>query len=367
MRENKSVGAVFTYIFIALLTIAKAIGLSAGNKIYVLIFLIGMTLGVFKIFNERFNHREIALISPVIIIGILCFIIGKESTLLFTALVMITLKNADIKKLVKMMLWIKIIIFVCALLLVHLGLIEDNTIIVWRNGVEIMRHSFIYGHPNAAHLNLTTILIAWIYVYYEKVNILSVSILGIMNFIFYNYTLSRTGFLIGMLCLILAILYKKSNAIRKVLFNKVNWVFIIMSVITFTTALLYGKWNTLYYIDKLFTGRIYYNNYFLTNIQIPLIGKNNYGHLLIDNGYMSLVYNGGLLAYIWFIFMNIKTGELLKKEKCEKEALLMIVFCIYSLTESFYMNIIINISLLFFSWFIFNQSQTTKKKRTICK
>ena len=170
-----------------------------------------------------------------------------------------------------------------------------------------------------------------------------------------------------MLCLILAILYKKSNAIRKVLFNKVNWVFIIMSVITFTTALLYGKWNTLYYIDKLFTGRIYYNNYFLTNIQIPLIGKNNYGHLLIDNGYMSLVYNGGLLAYIWFIFMNIKTGELLKKEKCEKEALLMIVFCIYSLTESFYMNIIINISLLFFSWFIFNQSPTTKKKRTICK
>ena len=362
-KREKLTKAEFTvFIFISLLTIAKSIGLSSKNTLYYLMFVYGLVFTFFKVINDKYTQRELLILLVGLIIGVLTFYYGKETTMLFTCLIFIGLKNIDINKTLKLMFWIRLIIFLLIIAFTLLGILHNNSIIVWRNGVSIERFSFIYSHPNSAHLNLSLIIFLWIYLYYDKINIFNIVTLEAINYIYYTFTLSRTGFLITSLFLLFSYIYKNSDSIKKASLKFSKNIFIYLFFLTIILGLLFnsGRFPILKKIDYLMTGRLYYIGYFLKNIKIPLIGKNSYGKLMIDNGYMSLIYNGGVFALIWFGYLSSKTTHLLYNKQMYKEVLIIIILLTYSLSESYYMNIMLNFSLFFSTYYIYNS--TNKKE-----
>ncbi len=359
-------GEILIYFYIAILTIAKSIGLSAENKAYYILFALGLSLGVFKITSDKFNRKETIILISGMIIGCLDFFIGHETTMLFSCLVLICLKNIKIEKILKLMFWIKSLLFISIVLLTVTKVLDNNSIMFWRDSKYIERYSFVYGHPNTAHLNLSIIIFLWIYIYYDKINILNIAIFEIINFLFYNLTLSRTGFIITAVFLFIAYLFKKNEYIKKIFCRISKKYFIYMVIITIFFGLLYGTNRILLLskINEITSGRLYYINYFLRNIPLPMIGKGSYGRLMIDNGYMSLIYNGGILAFVWFTFLSLKTTKYLSEKKMYKEILIMTILLTYSLAESYYMNIILNFSLFFFANYIYNNKVEEKKNES---
>lgn len=358
IREKLTKSELVVFVFISFLTIAKSIGLSSSNILYYIMFIVGLVFAFFKVINDKYTKKEILILLIGLIIGILAFYYGKETTMLFTCLILICLKNVNISKTLKLMFWIKLIVFISIIILTVFGIIHNNSIIVWRNGTSIERFSFIYSHPNSAHLNLSLIIFLWIYLYYNKISIFNIAILEVINYIFYTFTLSRTGFFITAFFLIFSYIYKNSDLIRIISLKIGKNLFIYLFLLTIILGLGYssGRFPFLAKIDDFMTGRLYYIGYFLKNIKVPLIGKNSYGNVMIDNGYMSLLYDGGLFALLWFIYLSSNTTQLLYDKKKYKEMLVTIILLTYSLAESYYMNIILNFSLFFFIYFIYQSS-----------
>lgn len=359
-NEKTTKSELLIYIFIILLTIAKSIGLSSNSIVYIIMFGFGLFLSLFKIYHDSFSKREILLLLSGLGISTLLFVFGQETSMLFTCLILICLKNIDIHKILKIMFNVKTVIYAGIIVLTLIGIINNNSLVVYRNGEYVERFSFIFGHPNNAHLNLSLIIILWIYLYYDKINIFNIIILELLNYWIYTFTLSRTGFLITSFFLLFSLIYKKNGVIKKISNMIASNGFIYMFIITIIAGYLYNRVSFLSVVDNVMTGRLYYINYFLNNISFPLIGKASYGSLMIDNGYISILYNGGIMALFWFGYIASKTSKILYKNSMNKELLITLILLIYSFSESFYMNAILNVSILFFTYYIFNNNMNNK-------
>lgn len=343
-------------LFIIPVTFCKSIGLSSNNKVYYAIFIYGVFLVIVKLFKDKFSKKQFIGFVSIIIIGMLNFIFGKQTVVLFTAIILCCMKDIKIDKIIKYMFWIRLLTFIGIALLTSFGVLENNYLLFYRNGEYIKRYSFIFGHPNLAHSSFTIIAILGIYIFYNKLNIINVSVIEVINYIMYRFTYSRTGFLICSIFVIFALIYKKNKTLKKYCYKIIKYFLIIMILITIICGILYPKIDALKKLDIILTGRIGYISLLIKNYTIPIIGSDKYNSVaMFDNGYMSLLYEGGLLATCWYIYYYLKTVKVLIKNNMEREILLTMIFMTYSLTESYYVNVIMNPSLLFFSYYMFQE------------
>lgn len=360
MKKIKKSEAM-VYVFFMIITFCKGIGLANSSKIYIVSYGFGVLLIIIKIFNDKFYKRELINLAIILGIGLMDFWIGGVTTVLFTAISLSCLKNIDINKIIKIMFWTRLIAFLLSIFLSITGVIDDNILLFYREADRkfIERHSFGYSHPNLAHSSFAIILILWGYIYFRKINLVKLIILEIINFALYTFTLSRTGFLIITLYLIFIWFAKNIKNFDKIILKFNQWNFIIPCIISFILAIGYGRVDFINKLNIVLTGRIRYMNLLLQNYHFPIIGKEHYANILFDNGYFDLLYTGGIFATIWFIVMQIKTNKILSKRKNVNEDVLLIFCLFYSIFESYYMSVLMNPSLLFFGYYIFENNKKT--------
>lgn len=355
------------YIFFAVITFCKGLGLASSNKIYIIVFAIG-TLGVIlKSLNEKFTKKELLNIIFLILLGGLDFIFGKETTLLFTTIALISLKNTNIKKIIKVMFIARLISFVLMIFLPVLNVIPMNSMEFFRNGIFIKRTAFGFMHPNLAHSSFNIMVYLYLYLDYKKLNFKKVCLIEIANFVLYQCTYSRTGFIMGTIGIAFVFIIKIFPKFSKFVINKINIIYILLIIVTLICTIGYNKFDFINEIDTLLTGRIKYMSEVYNNYEIPLIKTDNYESILFDNGYIDLLYNSGLVAFIWVVVAQMKTNSQIKENGLITEGFLSILFMIYSFTESYYINILMNPSLVFLSYSIFQEKKKQSEDETIDK
>ena len=170
----------------------------------------------------------------------------------------------------------------------------------------------------------------------------------------YHFTASRSGFFILSFFLVYVYLMKRVKIINRNSKKLLNIVLIFSILFSFIVAELYGKNQFVNNLNIVLTGRIRYMNETLKNYNLPLFSTNHYVNILFDNGYFDLIYNGGILAFIWFMYNQIKTNKILFKHNVEREIVVTLFLFIYCITESYYASIIMNISLVFLSYFVYS-------------
>ena len=79
------------------------------------------------------------------------------------------------------------------------------------------------------------------------------------------------------------------------------------------------------------------------------IGDNN----LLDNGYVVLIINYGVIIFGLYILGYYKVVKKFIAYNMNKELLMIILFSIYGVTEGYIPNIFLNLSLIFLSSIIF--------------
>ncbi len=363
MEKRIQKSEILVYIFFIIITFCKGIGLAGSNNIYILCYAFGTFLIVMKLLKDRFNKKELWRIFSLMIIGIIDFVIGDVTTVLFTAISLCCLKNVNRENILKIMFMVRLISFLMMITLSLTGIINNEYIFHYRTGVgNIKRYCFGYSHPNLVHSSFSIIVFLFGYIYHKKINIFTVGIIETFNFILYKYTFSRTGFIILTLYLVLIYLYKKSKSIKKMIPKLLKVELILVILISIVLALSYTNSEFVKKLDVLLTGRLKYMNILIKNYRIPIIGSNSFNNIvLFDNGYFSMFYEGGLLASVWFIYYLAQTNKTLIKQNKEQKILLMIFFLFYCMFESYFMSILMNPTLIFIIDYIFEEKKINEE------
>lgn len=342
-------------LYIVLITIFKGFGIKGDNVIYIAAFAVGVCAVFMKMIRESYTRREFCNMFFVVTLGLLCLVIGKETTVLFTAIAICGMKNIDCEKIIKDVLWIRITTFLIMVTLSSFGVIENDYMLFNRSGEEVYRYMFGYDHPNMAHMSLTIIILLYLYVYDSQLQWFHYLGALMISVVFYHFTYSRTGLILSVVSVVISAIQRKQE-FRIGLMWCFKHAYVLLFAFTLLSGLLYGHVGALEDLNELMTGRIEFNHALLTSFFPPIIGSSVYNQTItFDNGYLTMLYQGGIVAFLWFSYYIVKTMDLLFKEGKNREFFLMVNFIVYSITESFFPSISVNISLIFLGNVLFKK------------
>ena len=188
----------------------------------------------------------------------------------------------------------------------------------------------------------------------------------ILNFAIYSFSGSRTGFIITLLIVFLSLIVKiKSKILRKFIIWIPFIIYVTLIIFSFITGFLYGKVEFIDKLNVLLNGRIKYSNYYLETYGLSFFGSNiqNDHNALLDNGYVYMYIQLGIIGLIYLTYLYYLICKEIKKSNNIYRAILLICFFIYIFTESFSVNIFMNIILLFSSESIFKDKRLKEKSK----
>ncbi|MFR8467697.1 hypothetical protein BLA28_15440 [Eisenbergiella tayi] len=339
--------------FVYLNVICKGIGLDNDSLFYQILIVFGVLALILKVTVEKYKPEELIWAMVLSLLGIISLFITRKPTLLLTCICIIGMKNVNMEKLFMGMYKIRLITFITVISLSFLGIVENKSIEMWRNGGFDIRYSLGYGHPNSLHLSLFILISLYIYVKYSSLKIYNLIFWMIVNLFIFNYSGSRTGALSVFLLISLCFLTKIELA-RSIILKLPKYLYMILIILSFTSALLYGKSEEISILNILLNGRVSYSNYYITNYRFTLFGNNILNDFtLFDNGYIYLYIQYGILGFLLISWLIISSCNYVNKIYDIRKAVILISYIIYIFTESFSPNIFMNIILFFAAPVIF--------------
>lgn len=343
------------YLFFIILEFGEAINKGSDNKIFLAFSLVGFLFLIYKLINSKYEFRELFIIITLGVLGILIFYQTNKAGGFLSVLALIGLKGVDIKKLMKLCFWIRLSAFLLLFSLSSFDIIENTMITHLRGEASVIRYSMGFSHPNQFHLSFIILLLLFMYIYYEKLNLIHLFLLGIVNISVYARSYSRTSTIIGFFAIAIMIWFKSNHLPRlknAFCFAMVPFGFLISII----PAVFYNNIPNLRTIDRLMQWRITFSKYYLDTYSIRLFGNNlNFDPIVLDSGYVELILNYGLIFTTFYVVANMVIIYRYVKMKKYRELLLIISLSIYGITESFIPNLFSNVSLIFLGELIFEK------------
>ncbi|WP_339127167.1 hypothetical protein LIY46_02015 [Fusobacterium varium] len=225
-----------------------------------------------------------------------------------------------------------------------LGYLETNNLksaIRYFEDFKVFRYTLGFVHPNTAMSLLLPIFFLLYYLYYDKVKILISIFIFLIGKIVFNYTYSRTTFLLILLFIFLILVDEKY-------IEKLKRIFLLEGgiIIFFTFFLPYYFRNT--FLNKLFSGRLilFYN--YLTKSQITIFGNKEiiecYKIYPLDNVYLRTLFENGIIGFISLNILIFYVMKILFRNKDYKAVKIFSIVLIFGFMEStalfYYFNII---------------------------
>ena len=347
------------FAFVMANVFCKGIGLNSTSVIYKIIMVVGLIGVLIGISTRKYSRKEIFISVVMLLSGTMTLLITKQYTFLITCIAAIGIKKTDVDRLMKSVCSIRTICFGLIFCLALLNIIDRDYVEIWRNTGYVSRYGMGYGHPNILHLTLFIVLTLNYYFNTKKKNDLKkfLIIALVLNVFVYRYSASRTGFVVISIFELL-ILMQQLGIAKKLLPKLPIAVFCILMFFTYLTPTL--KNLGVVDITTLFNGRANYTYLYLTRYGYSLFGFDNSlskTGLLLDNGYLRLLIETGIVGLLIWIYLNINLMRKVIENNDYKMAIIVTCFYIYIFTESFSSNIFMNYILFWGADEIFNKSK----------
>lgn len=363
------------YIFFALLAAGKYIEFGADDRIYQVIAVLAFITILSKIITTQYTVNEL---KKIIIIAMLCigtyFTSGKEG-FLFSALAIVGIKNVSTNKIYKLTGCIGLIIFGSKVLLSSLGIIEQYSRDIIRydgkSWMYVKRIGLGYEYSNIMYVILFTLICIYIYIYYDKLNNLGLLMLFSIFFIVYKFSYCRTGFMCGIILLLLIFLQKNLNIFRFRIVKLISsWSYILCFAVNFLTSYYYEPNNIFFAkLNSLLSGRLALGKQFLDIYKIKLFGQkivyntSSNDYMVLDATYINMLLSYGLVATIIFLIVNTYLIRKLLKHNKIIEVILLVSYSVYGLSETFLPNLFLNMSMIFLSELLYPGTLIKEKNK----
>lgn len=312
------------------------------NKWFQIILL--MLVGVSMIF-KNYTAQLLVFFLFGLCISFTSFYVTKDKTILNILLIMFFFSSYSKKTVVKSFLVVNILSFAIIIISNKLGLL--NSVFVQNGSFSSIKNSLGFIHPNTLGITLLIINLLLVYLYREKLKVWHVLGINFINLYFYHFSGARTSMALIILTYIMWALFKYST-VRLLTPGKLVLAYSILILFLFffsyyssMSSSLFVTKTFLSHLDELLTGRLTLGNMFIQEYGINLVGHqvsfssldnliystgNNYR--ILDNSYLKLLINYGLIVSISYIFLNIAT--VYKSIKTENDFWILIPFTIFA-------------------------------------
>lgn len=358
-------------------TMKSFMGMDTSLLAKITIYPMYLLLVIKIIFYQKYNRNELILIIGTGTVLLVSSLISGVQLLVTAFIFIVSAKDIDIKKVIKITLIIQIICIILIAALAISGVIEHR--MVDRND-SIMRYALGFKHPNALASQVLQFMTCWVLYRWNDLNYKDYMGIVILIFVTEFITNSRTNLLLMLLLVILITSYKflcnkkllQVDVIDKFLSIIVKITVVATPIVSLLMGIIYNSNNSiLKIINKLFSGRIkllndYYveKGYSLMGQKIEIIStfasKKSYVHdtTALDNAYGHMAVRYGIIVLILFVVGYYLLVNRATKEKNIPLLICILIYFIFGISEIYIFNLPYNIMILYLSSVIYSEKNT---------
>lgn len=346
-------GVISMTMYYGVMTASKALGMDSSNSLYYEMFVIACIMLLFKYCVTQYTVRQIALDVLLGCIGIVCFVISHDMTLLLLAMTVAGLKDCDFRELACTAFYVRLAITSFMVVASFLGIFDQGeTAQTTTSFQDITVYNFGYSTANNAYINIFVLMALFLYIRYDRINWKYFIGTSVIAMLMYTFTNSRTGTLLffAVWFFIFCEKFLLARKGRYVFFWLMAASTLICAVFSYAATSMFnpdgGYWSE--YINRIFSGRLNITHKYHEALSVSLIPRTSAvmdahrGFGFIDNSYMSVYFHDGLIvALIVLVLICISNYSLFKKH-CYKELVFIASFSVYAMMEEFPLNPVVN-------------------------
>ncbi|MDF7668807.1 polysaccharide polymerase [Lactobacillus sp. ESL0703] len=315
----------------AILSGAGLISNSLSSAIQAVVSMLVMLAILFS--NNKFSYSFIFLFLLSLFI---CLINGAmymiSGTLMITFIyVLHTTVGIDSNKILK---WLAIISGVSFGLIVLANLLTGrgaNNFEMWRGNGYVFRKSLGFTHPNVAMQLWLAVVLDFCAIKRAKFERVANLAVGILTYIIYTQTQSRTStYVILLYCLIAFILgnkiYLRVNATVSKLVCLIPIALFVLSLCT-----LFYQYSPL--LNNMLSGRLALYKQFYSMYGIHLLKTPQLESAMFDNGYLQALLAKGIIFTVQLLYILVMMGWQIKKMRI-KDILIFTMYVLLGFTET---------------------------------
>lgn len=358
IQLNNQKGILCFYAYYAVMVLTKAIGLDSNNSLYMVMFLLGCLLLLYKLIVTEYTLAEIVKALIFVGVGGICALIASEKTIVLLAITIVGLKHCDFRETVRVAFWVRLVITVPFMLLALGEIFEPGLEDLMTTRFEWIKvYHFGYSTPNNAFISIFIILVLYLYLRYEWLNYKHFVVTSVITMVFYELTNSRTGTLLmfGLWALIFVDKFLTRERLRKVYYWLLAASTFLCGIFSWAATMLYQPtgsyaWE---FVNRVFSGRLNITQRYYRILSATWLPRDNAafeelsGYGFIDNMYMNVFMHDGILLYLLLLVLITFSNYRLYRAHCYRELVFVTVFSVYAILEEFPLNPTVNPFILF--------------------
>lgn len=365
MERNSKIFAVFFFILIEVMYGFELTFIRIPNGIYTILLYASVFCFICAVSMTKWTVSEAMRAIFMLIIALAVYISSKESLYLLLMFAAIIMHCIDYKKALTTIFVMRLIILIIVITLSLFSVIPVNQMIVSKGASGLATgYGLGYIHPNNLAQAVFILCIIYFCIKKKKINIQNWSIFLIVTLINYFVTKSRTIFILSIFVLVELIIQNKKMG-QKVLKYGAIPLYIVVVLISLIIPYLYNEatgflQRVAFTLNGILSGRFSDASMLFQRFPITLFGKivnTNilqyfYGYNVVDNGYVFLLFNYGIIGSFIILFMYFYTIKRLIKQKEYIYLIAILSFLILGMMENAIRTVAVNFTMIFWYEFV---------------
>ena len=355
MIAGEPIGSVEIWYFIGTVILVglKAIGMEEMQWPFKVMMVVAFACILIKVILEKHKPIEYVIMGMLLIYGGWAVYTSESYGLLIIMFLVIGVKDISLKKLFRCLAIEYAICFVVTIFFGLIGLREGVVLVHEKFGMELVRRSLGYTHPNVLQITYVILMALIIYALDFHGKKLYKLLLGLFigDIVIFAFSLSFTGMIMSA-ALFIAVLYfeifhygrqKELNKAERVILQGWVPVTVLGFIVLARTVEMYCSSigdNTLYELmNKIFNMRTWCINYYHYYIGYPIIGTDfKLPGVALDCSYGYALFRYGIVFIVLIVAAYIMTMRYLIKNNRYVDIVIMMVFLFTGMSEPFMFN-----------------------------
>lgn len=319
------------------------------------LFRLTFVLFCIKVITTQYSKKEWIAIAIAGILVSISYLVNDKDEVVRAAVFVISCKNIDVKRILKVVLGITLAGSVILFVLAASGTFGAMTMTANFGrgpfpGIVETRYCFGMGHPNAFQCMMYMMTVLCLYIYVDKMKWYHFVLLFLINVMTYHYTDSNTAMLVIGATIIGAAIMKYVPILKNL-----KWIYwlsaaFVLTLVIFSAVGSYTGRETqfMYDLDQILNGRFQYAHA-IENARVEnwTLFSNRANTEFFDQGFIRLFYWYGIIPGIMYVLANL---YLIYQSYQKRDYMLLIIvvgFSLFSMMEAHLVSVYILRNYLF--------------------
>ena len=319
------------------------------------LFRLTFVLFCIKVITTQYSKKEWIAIAIAGILVSISYLVNDKDEVVRAAVFVISCKNIDVKKILKVVLGITLAGSVILFVLAASGTFGAMTMTANFGrgpfpGIVETRYCFGMGHPNAFQCMMYMMTVLCLYIYVDKMKWYHFVLLLLINVMTYHYTDSNTAMWVIGATIIGAAIMKYVPILKNL-----KWIYwlsaaFVLTLVIFSAVGSYTGRETqfMYDLDQILNGRFQYAHA-IENARVEnwTLFSNRANTEFFDQGFIRLFYWYGIIPGIMYVLANL---YLIYQSYQKRDYMLLIIvvgFSLFSMMEAHLVSVYILRNYLF--------------------